>query len=95
MDLVTENVPSAVKDCFPKRKSKEVLFIIYDSYSPKLKYSDITSWGFRNQGRPFFLIDWERLNYQTQAAVFMKWDMLLVSIMSVHQTPRKPHRQIS
>jgi hypothetical protein len=45
MDLVTENVPSAVKDCFPKRKSKEVLFIIYDSYSPKLKYSDITSWG--------------------------------------------------
>lgn len=68
MDLVTENVPSAVKDCFPKRKSKEVLFIIYDSYSPKLKYSDITSWGFRNQGRPFILIDWERLNYQTQAA---------------------------
>ncbi len=35
MDLVTENVLSAVKDCFPKRKSKE-LFIIYDSSLPKL-----------------------------------------------------------
>lgn len=66
--LITENLPNAIDTCFPHRKSKEVLFIIYDSYTEKLKYSDITSWGFRNQGRPFILIDWERLNYQTQAA---------------------------
>lgn len=66
--LIPDNLPSAVKTCFPRRKSKEVLFIIYDSYNEKLKYADITSWGFRNQGQPFILIDWERLNYQTQAA---------------------------
>ncbi len=66
--LIPDNIPGAVKSCFPKRKSKEVLFIIYDAYNQKLKYNDITSWGFRNQGQPFILIDWERLNYQTQAA---------------------------
>ncbi|MCH7315485.1 metalloprotease [Acinetobacter sp. ANC 3882] len=66
--LIPDNLPSSVKSCFPRRKSKEVLFIIYDSYGEKLKYADITSWGFRNQGQPFILIDWERLNYQTQAA---------------------------
>ncbi|RLZ11113.1 metalloprotease [Acinetobacter sp. 2JN-4] len=66
--IITQNIPDAVKRCFPRRKSKEVLFIIYDSYSQKLKYSDITSWGFRNNAQPFILIDWERLNHQTQAA---------------------------
>ncbi|MDM1019362.1 metalloprotease [Acinetobacter sp. VNK23] len=66
--IVTDRIPAAVKQCFPRRKHKEVLFIIYDSYTEKLKYNDITSWGFRNQGQPFILIDWERLNYQTQAA---------------------------
>lgn len=66
--IVPDNLPSAVRTCFPRRKSKEVLFIIYDSYGEKLKDADITSWGFRNQGQPFILIDWQRLNYQTQAA---------------------------
>lgn len=66
--LIPDNIPHSVKECFPRRKSKEVLFIIYDSYGEKQKYADITSWGFRNQGQPFILIDWERLNYQTQAA---------------------------
>lgn len=66
--LIADNIPGAVKTCFPRRKSKEVLFFIYDSYGDKLKYADVTSWGFRNQGQPFILIDWERLNYQIQAA---------------------------
>lgn len=66
--IVTDHIPNAVRTCFPRRKSKEVLFIIYDAYNEKLKYSDVTSWGFRNQGQPFILIDWQRLNYQTQAA---------------------------
>ncbi|WP_043973390.1 MULTISPECIES: metalloprotease [Acinetobacter] len=66
--IIPAKLPSAVNACFPRRKSKEVLFIIYDAYSEKLKDADITSWGFRNQGQPFMLIDWKRLNYQTQAA---------------------------
>ncbi|ENU31281.1 MULTISPECIES: hypothetical protein [unclassified Acinetobacter] len=66
--LVTENIPDAVKRCFPHRKEKEVLFIIYDSYNEKFKYRDVTSWGFRNGGQPFILIDWQRLNYRIQAA---------------------------
>jgi hypothetical protein len=66
--ITPDKLPSAVRACFPHRKTKEVLFIIYDSYNEKQKYADITSWGFRNQGQPFILIDWERLNYQTQAA---------------------------
>lgn len=61
-------IPGSVKKCFPQRKSKEVFFFIYDAYNTKLKYNDITSRGFRNNGRPFILIDWERLNYKTQAA---------------------------
>lgn len=61
-------IPAAVQRCFPHRNSKEVFFIIYDAYTEKLKYKDVTSWGFRNQGQPFILIDWERLNYQIQAA---------------------------
>ncbi len=66
--LMADNIPAAVQNCFPRRKSKEVLFFIYDAYGDKLKYADITSWGFRNRGQPFILIDWERLNYQIQAA---------------------------
>ena len=66
--LIEESIPHAVKSCFPHRKTKEVFFIIYDAYNTKLKYSDITSLGFRNHGQPFILIDWQRLNYQTQSA---------------------------
>ncbi|NAR51435.1 metalloprotease [Acinetobacter haemolyticus] len=66
--IITENIPAAVKRCFPERRSKEVFFIIYDSYSDRLKFRDVTSWGFRNTGQPFILIDWQRLNYNIQAA---------------------------
>ncbi|MCH7315988.1 metalloprotease [Acinetobacter sp. ANC 3882] len=66
--IITESIPNSVKRCFPERKSKEIFFIIYDAYNEKLKYRDVTSWGFRNMGQPFILIDWQRLNYNIQAA---------------------------
>lgn len=69
-----------------------MLFIIYDSYTEKLKYNDITSWGFRNQGRPFVLIDWERLNYQTQSATphEMGHAFGLKHVCSPHATKKTP-----
>lgn len=66
--LDSDRIPALVQDCFSHRKSKEILFFIYDAYSEKLKYKDVTSWGYQNQGQPFILIDWKRLNYKIQSA---------------------------
>lgn len=54
--------------CFTREPNTVYLFI-YDAYNLKRGHNDITSWGFNNNNRPFVLIDWERLNYKTQAAL--------------------------
>lgn len=62
------SMPASVNACFPKRTtSKEVIVFIYDAYSKKLEFNDITSRTFRNNGKPFILLDWNRLNYNIQA----------------------------
>ena len=60
-------VPASVEACFPRRKSKEVIVFIYNAYSTKQEFNDVTSRAFRNSGRPFVLLDWNRLNYNIQA----------------------------
>lgn len=66
--ITTETIPASVNTCFPKRTaSKEVIVFIYDAYSTKWKFEDVTSRAFRNNGRPFVLLDWNRLNYNIQA----------------------------
>ena len=56
-----ETIPASIKTCFPKRTaSKEVIIFIYDAYSPKWKFEDVTSRAFRNNGEPFVLLDWNR-----------------------------------
>lgn len=64
---------SAFNACFhsPPRLSTppEVYFFIFDAYAPNTGYKSVTSWGFRNSGKPLILIDWKRLNYNIQAAV--------------------------
>lgn len=41
---------------------------VYDSYSPKAKFADLTSHGKRNSNRPYVLLDWERLDNKVQSA---------------------------
>ncbi|MDV7450297.1 metalloprotease [Acinetobacter baumannii] len=66
--ISTETIPASVNTCFPKRTaSKEVIVFIYDAYSTKWKFEDVTSRAFRNNGKPFILLDWNRLNYNIQA----------------------------
>lgn len=66
--ISTETTPASVNTCFPKRTaSKEVIIFIYDAYSTKWKFKDVTSRAFRNNGKPFILLDWNRLNYNIQA----------------------------
>ncbi|KAF0616282.1 hypothetical protein AB71192_04188 [Acinetobacter baumannii] len=66
--ISTETIPASVNTCFPKRTaSKEVIVFIYDAYSTKWKFKDVTSRAFRNNGKPFILLDWNRLNYNIQA----------------------------
>ncbi len=66
--ISTETIPASVNTCFPKRTaSKEVIIFIYDAYSTKWKFKDVTSRAFRNNGKPFILLDWNRLNYNIQA----------------------------
>lgn len=66
--ISTETIPAIVNTCFPKRTaSKEVIVFIYDAYSTKWKFEDVTSRAFRNNGKPFILLDWNRLNYNIQA----------------------------
>ncbi|MDC4879085.1 metalloprotease [Acinetobacter baumannii] len=66
--ISTETIPASVNTCFPKRTaSKEVIVLIYDAYSTKWKFKDVTSRAFRNNGKPFILLDWNRLNYNIQA----------------------------
>ncbi|MFJ0275476.1 metalloprotease [Acinetobacter baumannii] len=66
--ISTETFPASVNTCFPKRTaSKEVIVFIYDAYSTKWKFKDVTSRAFRNNGKPFILLDWNRLNYNIQA----------------------------
>jgi len=67
--ITIETIPASVNTCFPKRTaSKEVIVFIYDAYSTKWKFEDVTSRAFRNNGKPFILLDWNRLNYNIQAA---------------------------
>ncbi len=62
--ITIETIPASVNTCFPKRTaSKEVIVFIYDAYSTKWKFEDVTSRAFRNNGKPFILLDWNRLNY--------------------------------
>lgn len=61
-------IPASVNACFPKRTArKEVIIFIYDAYSKNLEFDDVTSRTFRNNGKPFILLDWHRLNYNIQA----------------------------
>ncbi len=61
-------IPASVNVCFPKRTArKEVIIFIYDAYSKNLEFDDVTSRTFRNNGKPFILLDWHRLNYNIQA----------------------------
>lgn len=61
-------IAKAFSSCFPKRPNSVYMFV-YDAYSQKKGWDDITSWGLKNNAHPFILVDWERLNYQIQAAV--------------------------
>lgn len=60
-------VTEAFNQCFTAQ-ANEVYFFIYDAYSDKQALKSTTSWGFNNASHPFILIDWERLNYNIQAA---------------------------
>src|SRR5690606_24866967 len=40
-----------------------------DSYSSKSGFKAAVSWGFHNNERPIIQLDWERLNYNIQAAI--------------------------
>ena len=64
----SKEAATAFNQCFP-HEPRTIYMFVYDAYSPKKGWADITSWGFNNQGHPFILIDWERLNYNKQAAV--------------------------
>lgn len=58
------------RQCFPsKSKEAEIYIFIFDSYSSKSGFKAADSWGFHNNGRPIILLDWERLNYNIQAAL--------------------------
>ncbi len=48
------------------RDRKAINFYVYDSYSEKGGFKDITSHGTRNSNWPYVLIDWERLNKNVQ-----------------------------
>lgn len=50
------------------RDPRAINFYIYDSYAPRIGFSDTTSHGRRNANRPYVLIDWERLNHSDQSA---------------------------
>ena len=64
---------SAFNMCFYSQPQKsglpEVYLFIFDAYAPDAGFKSTTSWGFSNAGKPLILIDWERLNYNIQAAV--------------------------
>ncbi|MFO7611948.1 MAG: hypothetical protein R6W99_05595 [Clostridia bacterium] len=40
---------------------------IYDSYSPTDGFADKTSRGYNNSGRPFLMLDWERIGHKIQS----------------------------
>ncbi|MBS4096085.1 MAG: hypothetical protein KGZ83_04515 [Sulfuricella sp.] len=42
-------------------------FYVYDGFSNQNGFADITSHGHNNGDRPFVVIDWERLDHQTQS----------------------------
>ena len=48
------------------RDETAINFYVYDSYNSSAGYGDVTSHGRRNSNRPYILIDWERLNNNTQ-----------------------------
>lgn len=50
------------------RDPKAINVYIYDSYSARAKFGDVTSHGKRNSNRPYVLIDWERLDNKIQNA---------------------------
>ena len=66
-DIQHPAVTEAFNACF-QAQANEIYFFIYDAYSKKQKLKSTTSWGFNNRSHPFILIDWERLNYNIQAA---------------------------
>lgn len=42
-------------------------FYVYDSYKTRYGFADVTSHGHNHGGRPFLLIDWERLDHRLQS----------------------------
>jgi hypothetical protein len=46
---------------------KHVLVQTHVPFHTKWKFEDVTSRAFRNNGKPFILLDWNRLNYNIQA----------------------------
>jgi hypothetical protein len=50
------------------RDPKAINIYIFDSFSPKQGYRDLTSHGKRNSNRPYVVIDWERLGSNVQNA---------------------------
>lgn len=58
------------QQCFNSEKPvPEIYVFIFDGYNSKLGFKAADSWGFHNSGRPVVLLDWERLNYNVQAAL--------------------------
>lgn len=66
--IKVQEVKSNFNTCFA-RKNKQIYIFIYDAYNQKSDSKDQTSWGFNNGSRPFILLDWQRLNYNNQAAL--------------------------
>ena len=51
--ITIETIPASVNTCFPKRTaSKEVIVFIYDAYSTKWKFEDVTSFGLKHVCAP-------------------------------------------
>lgn len=58
------------QQCFKSKTSvPEIYVFIFNGYNSKLGFKAADSWGFHNSGRPVVLLDWERLNYNVQAAL--------------------------
>lgn len=67
--ITTHNLASSFNHCFPQKDPYEVYVFIYDAYAETNQFKDGTSWGFRNQGKPFILVDWSRFDLAKKSVI--------------------------
>ncbi|WP_407411142.1 metalloprotease [Acinetobacter sp.] len=67
--FIVKDLAPSFNHCFPQKKSNQVFVFIYDSYANHNQFSDTTSWGFYNKGKPFILLDWKRFDLDSKSAI--------------------------